>query len=181
MYLATTISQTLPILPELLPDSIPILVWLIGKLQSMCFIIWSAQLSTHKFVYQPSTSPEPFTYSDPDHGSKPDNGKSTGRFVVKIESGKVSWSSRLQPLLALSTTELEHILAIEVASISSWFVNSWGSLAMTFLGLHYSEWTQNTSARWSRPRFHVALPFLQPILFLGLHQLPIAQFQPFVS
>ena len=56
----------------------------------------------HKFVYQPSTSPEPFiTCYDADHGGNPDNGKSTGGYVVKIGSGAVSWSSKLQPLVAL--------------------------------------------------------------------------------
>ena len=68
----------------------------------------------HKLVYQPSTSPEPFiTYSDADHGGNPDNGQSTGGFVVKIGSGAVSWSSKLQPLVALSTTEVEHISAVQ--------------------------------------------------------------------
>ena len=56
----------------------------------------------HKIAYQPSDSPEPFiTYSDTDHGGNPDNGKSTGGYVVKIGSGAVSWSSKLQPLVAL--------------------------------------------------------------------------------
>ena len=69
----------------------------------------------HKLVYQPSTSPEPFiTYSDADHGGNPDNGKSTGGFVVKIGSGAVSWSCKLQPLVTLFTTEAEHISAVEV-------------------------------------------------------------------
>ena len=44
-----------------------------------------------------------------DHGGNPDNGKFTGGYVVNIGSGAVSWSSKLQPLVALSTTEAEHI------------------------------------------------------------------------
>ena len=40
-------SQTLPMLPECLPDSTPILVWLTGKLQSMCFAIWRVQSTTN--------------------------------------------------------------------------------------------------------------------------------------
>jgi hypothetical protein len=56
--------------------------------------------TTHKLIYQPSTSPEPFiTYSDVDHGGNPDNGKLTGGYVVKIGSGVVSWSSKLQSVL----------------------------------------------------------------------------------
>jgi hypothetical protein len=50
----------------------------------------------YRIAYQPSNSPEPFiTYSDVDHRSNPDNGKSTGGYVVKIGSGAVSWSSKL--------------------------------------------------------------------------------------
>src|ERR1700677_820177 len=77
--------------------------------------------TNQKLVYQPSTLPEPFiTYSDADHGGNPDNGKSTGGYVVKIVSGAVSWSSKLQPLVALSTTEPEHISAVEVGKEILW-------------------------------------------------------------
>jgi hypothetical protein len=81
----------------------------------------------HKLVYQPSTSPEPFiTYSDADHGGNPDNGKSTGGYVVKIGSGAVSWSSKLQPLVALSTTEAEHISAVEAGKEILWMCQFMG-------------------------------------------------------
>jgi hypothetical protein len=49
----------------------------------------------HRLVYRPSESPEPF--------------RSTGGYVVKIGTGSVPWSSKLQTLVALSTTEAEHI------------------------------------------------------------------------
>ena len=75
----------------------------------------------HRIVYQPSDSPEPFiTHSDADHGGNPDNGKSTGGYVVKIGSGAVSGSSKLQPLVALSTTEAEHISAVEAGKEILW-------------------------------------------------------------
>ena len=68
----------------------------------------------HKIVYEPSDSSELFTtYSDVDHGGNPDNGRSTRGYVVKMGSGAVSWSSKLQGLAALSTTEAEHISAVE--------------------------------------------------------------------
>ena len=50
----------------------------------------------HSIIYQPSNSPEPFiTYSDVNLGGNPDNGKSTGGYVVKIGFGAVSWSLKL--------------------------------------------------------------------------------------
>src|SRR5882762_3611032 len=55
-----------------------------------------------KLVYGPSDSSQLFTsYSDADHGGNPDNGHSTGGYLVKIGSGAVSWSSKLQSLVAL--------------------------------------------------------------------------------
>jgi hypothetical protein len=48
-------------------------------------------------VYAPTSSGESFiTYSDVDQGGNPDNLKSTGGYVMKIGSGAVSWSSKLQ-------------------------------------------------------------------------------------
>src|ERR1700761_6771813 len=89
----------------------------------------------HKLVHQPSTLPEPFiTYSDADHGGNPDNGKSTGGFVVKIGPGAVSWSSKLQPLVALSTTEAEHISAVEVGNKILWMRQFMGELGYTISG-----------------------------------------------
>jgi hypothetical protein len=83
----------------------------------------------YKIAYQPSDSPEPFiTYSDADHGGNPDNGKSTGGYVVKIGSGAVSWSSKLQPLVALSTTEAEHISAVEAGKEILWMRQFMGEL-----------------------------------------------------
>ena len=88
----------------------------------------------HKIAYQPSDSSEPsfITYSDADHGGNPDNGKSTGGYVVKIGSGAVSWSSKLQPLVALSTSEAEHISVVEAYG---------GSWVMMFLDLPCFGWT----------------------------------------
>ena len=75
----------------------------------------------HKLVYPPSNSSELFiTYSDSDHGGNPDNGQSTGGYVVKIGTGAVSWSSKLQSLVALSTTEAEHISAVEAGKEILW-------------------------------------------------------------
>src|SRR5882757_5305471 len=68
-----------------------------------------------------SDSSEPFiSYSDSDHGGNPDSGKSTGGYVVKIGCGAVSWSSKLQTLVTLSTTEAEYVAAVEAAKEVVW-------------------------------------------------------------
>jgi hypothetical protein len=85
---------------------------------------------TMKLVYGPGNSDELFTtYSDTDHGGNLDNGYSTGGYLVKIGSGAVSWSSKLQTLVALSTTEAEYISAVEAGKEIVWmhqFLNELG-------------------------------------------------------
>jgi hypothetical protein len=77
-----------------------------------------------KLVYKPTDSPELFTaYSDADHGGCKDSGRSTGGYLVKVGSGAVSWSSKLQPLVALSTTEAEYIAAVEAGKEILWMRN----------------------------------------------------------
>jgi len=48
--------------------------------------------------------------------------------VVKIGSGAVSWSSKLQSLVALSTTEAEHIAAVEAGKEILWMRQLMGEL-----------------------------------------------------
>ena len=67
----------------------------------------------YKLTYKPDpSSPSLFTtYSDADHGGCKDSGKSTGAYVVNMGTGAVSWRSKLQTIVALSTTEAEYIAA----------------------------------------------------------------------
>jgi hypothetical protein len=82
-----------------------------------------------KLVYGPNDSSEPFTsYSDADHGGNPDNGRSTGGYVIKVGSGAVSWSSKLQSLVALSTTKAEYIAAVDAGKEIVWMRQFLGEL-----------------------------------------------------
>jgi hypothetical protein len=47
---------------------------------------------------------------------------------MKIGSGAVSWSSKLQSLVALSTTEAEHIAAVEASKEILWMRQFMGEL-----------------------------------------------------
>ena len=79
----------------------------------------------HSLTYSPDPScSEPFlTYSDADHGGCKDSGRSTGGYVVKIGSGAVSWCSKLQTVVALSTTEAEYIAAVQAGKEIKWMRN----------------------------------------------------------
>ena len=50
-------------------------------------------------------------FSDADLGGNKDNGKSTTGYMVKVGSGVVSWCSKLQPIVTLSSTEAEFVAA----------------------------------------------------------------------
>ena len=54
-------------------------------------------------------------YSDSDWGENIDDFKSTSGYVFNIGSRAVSWTSRKQDVIALSTTEAEYI-SLSVAS-----------------------------------------------------------------
>ena len=96
----------------------------------------------HKIAYQPSDSFGPFiAYSNVDHGGNPDNGKSTGGYAVQIGSGAMSWSSKLQPLVTLSTTEAEHISVVEAGKEILWMCQYGESWVKLFLDLPCFGWT----------------------------------------
>jgi len=74
----------------------------------------------YKLTYAPNPSAPSsslfHTYSDADHGGCKDSGKSTGAYIVKIGTGAVSWRSKLQTIVARSTTEAEYIAASDAGS-----------------------------------------------------------------
>jgi hypothetical protein len=72
------------------------------------------------------------TYSDADHGGNPDNGRSTSAYVVKMGTGAVSWMSRLQSIVALSTTEAEFISAVSAGQEIIWMRSFLGELGYSF-------------------------------------------------
>ena len=69
------------------------------------------------------TLPSFFTYSDADHGGDVDNGKSTGGYLVTVAGGAVSWASKLQSVVALSSTEAEYIAAVDSGKEVMWMRN----------------------------------------------------------
>jgi hypothetical protein len=74
-----------------------------------------------KLVYRPDDGKELFTsFTDADHGGDKSTGRSTGGYLIKFGTGAVSWSSKLQPVVALSTTEAEYIAAVEAGKEIVW-------------------------------------------------------------
>ena len=78
----------------------------------------------YKLTYSPSSDSELFTsYTDADHAGCPDTGRSTSGYVIKMGTGAISWSSRLQTIVALSTTEAEFIAAVSSGQEMLWLRN----------------------------------------------------------
>jgi len=75
-------------------------------------------------------------YSDADHGGDKDTGYSTGAYVVKMGTGSVSWRSKLQDVVTLSTTEAEYIAGVHAGQELVWLHNLLHELGYTFTGPH---------------------------------------------
>ena len=79
--------------------------WLAAK----CVLRYLKGTVDMELVYSPTGSPDLFpTYADSDLSGNPDNSRSTGGFVVCIGGAATQWGSRLQPHVALSSTESKY-------------------------------------------------------------------------
>ena len=84
-----------------------------------------------------TTTSEMFVgYSDADHGGDKTSGHSTGAYVVKMGSGAISWRSKLQDVVTLSTTEAEYIAATHAGQELLWLHNLLTELGYTFKTPH---------------------------------------------
>lgn len=67
-------------------------------------------------------------YSDSDYAGDLDDRKSTSGYVFNVSSAAVAWSSKKQPVVSLSTTEAEFIVAAASACQSVWMQRVLGKL-----------------------------------------------------
>ena len=63
------------------------------------------------------------TWTNADHGGNPDNGWSTLGFVTKIGAGAVSWASKIQSIVTLSTTKAEFVMSVLAGTEIVWLRN----------------------------------------------------------
>ena len=100
-----------------------------------------------KLCYGPdSEQGELFTaYADADFGGDPDTRRSTSGMVVKMGTGAISWASKLQPVVTLSTTEAEYISATAAGQEILWLRNLFSELGYEIKGAS-SLYLDNQSA-----------------------------------
>jgi hypothetical protein len=64
-------------------------------------------------------------YSDSDWANDSADRKSQGGHVFQTSSGAISWQSRKQDLIAMSTLEAEYIACSEASREAKWFIQLW--------------------------------------------------------
>ena len=102
--------------------------------------------------YKLTYSPDPLssslftTFSDADHDGCKDSGYSTGADIVKMGTGAVSWRSKLQSIVALSTTEAEYVAAVSAGTEICWFRNLFTELGFNLSSSPSPLFIDNQSA-----------------------------------
>lgn len=96
-----------------------------------------------KLCYAPTKGSELFTaytkgsdlfttYTDADHGGDPDGRRSTSGMIVTMGTGAISWASKLQSIVTLSTTEAEYVAAVQAGQEILWLRNLLSEFGYTF-------------------------------------------------
>ena len=62
-------------------------------------------------------------FGDADLGGNKDNGKSTSGYLIRLGTGVVDWMSKLQPIVALSSTEAEIVAGVAAGKGITWMHN----------------------------------------------------------
>jgi hypothetical protein len=73
-----------------------------------------------KLRFSATPSKEVLRYCDADWGGDLENRRSTTGFVFMIRGGAISWSSKRQPIIALSTTEAEYMANMQATKEAIW-------------------------------------------------------------
>ena len=71
-------------------------------------------------LYTVSEHSDLIGYTDSDWAGSVDNQKSTSGYVFHMGSGAISWASKKQPIVALSTAEEEYMAATAAACQAVW-------------------------------------------------------------
>ena len=69
---------------------------------------------------EPGVFPEPVCYTDSDWAGDKENRRSTGGYVFMLAGGAVSWKTKRQSVVAMSSTEAEYIALSEATKEAVW-------------------------------------------------------------
>ncbi|SJL02703.1 uncharacterized protein ARMOST_06038 [Armillaria ostoyae] len=102
----------------------------------------------YKITYRRGSSEDdgltPIGFVDSSHGDDRTTGKSTMGYVFTMAGGPVSWSSRAQKRVTLSTTEAEYVAAVHGGRQSKWMGSFLDELEL-YKDRPYPLWCDNNS------------------------------------
>ena len=78
------------------------------------WILWYLRGTTDYSLYYSSAGLGCIGYVDSDFAGDRDKRRSTTGYVFSMDDGAISWESKLQSVVALSTTEAKYIAVIHV-------------------------------------------------------------------
>jgi hypothetical protein len=81
-------------------------------------------------IYRKGDEGQLRAYADSDYAGDVDDRKSTSGFVFMLGTGVVSWSSKKQPVVTLSTTEAEFIAVASCACQGVWLRRILGNIGL---------------------------------------------------
>ena len=94
-------------------------------------------------------------YSDADWAGDHDDRKSTSGFVFMMSGAVISWNSKKQTCVALSTAEVEYIALAKAAQESIWLQRLLGDMGECLINpMTIFEDNQSTIAMTKNPQFH---------------------------
>jgi len=105
----------------------------------LCLIYIKA--STSPIAQQALRWPTTTDFTDSDWAGDPTNRPSTAAFVFLLGGTAISWKSKKQSLIALSTTEAEYVAASEASQEGVWLRHILSEIHKTFLTLEDSPST----------------------------------------
>ena len=110
----------------------------------------------YKLTYAPDPSSSSLftTYCDADFAGDKGTTRSTSGYVVKMGTGAVSWASRLQSLVTLSTTEAEYVSAVAAGQEMLWLHNLFTELGYPTTGLPLCIDNQSALSVTKNPEHH---------------------------
>ena len=96
-------------------------------------------------------------YSDADHGATDDR-RSMSAYIFMLNGGAVSWMSKKQPTVALSSTEAEYIALTQAVKESIWIQRLLGELGRQVKDINViHEDNQGAIALANNPEFHACM------------------------
>ncbi|KAK1421784.1 hypothetical protein QVD17_24412 [Tagetes erecta] len=99
----------------------------------------------HGLIYKRCSEFKLCSFTDSDYGGNLDDGRSTGGYIFKIGDSTISWQSKKQNVVALSSTEAEY-MALSVAGCQAiWLAGILEQLQQP-IAHHIQIWCDNKSA-----------------------------------